>query len=299
MLMTATKVLRQRRVGLSLAARLRVLSTASSPTQTDLGAANVGGASAQSMKRVSVTKSTNGVVTVTLARADKMNAIDMPMFHAIANAARELIPQRDVRAVIIHGEGRAFCAGLDVKSVMSPPHGGANMSKLLERPQGEVSNLAQDVGYLWRRIAAPVIAVTHGVCIGGGFQIALGADMRISTPTCKFSIMEAKWGLIPDMSATVTLPELVPKDVAMELTMSGRVFKADEALRLGLVTRVAEDPLAEARNLADEIAARSPDSTAAAKRLLHATYASDDDGRRLYLETELQRKLIGGWNQLA
>uniref|UniRef100_A0A7S0IHB8 Enoyl-CoA hydratase n=1 Tax=Calcidiscus leptoporus TaxID=127549 RepID=A0A7S0IHB8_9EUKA len=273
--------------------RARALSTAVPLHEGKAFSASVHGS------RVSMTKDAKGVVTLMLRRPEKMNALDMPMFVAIADAARELIPQRDVRAVIVHGEGRAFCAGLDVKSVMSPATAAANMRKLLERPHGEVSNLAQDVGYLWRRIAAPVIAVTHGVCLGGGFQIALGADMRISAPRCKFSVMEAKWGLIPDMSATLSLPELVPKDVAMELTMTGRVFQAEEALRLGLVTTIAEDPLAEARRLADDITARSPDSTAAAKRLLHAAYASADDGRRLHLETELQRKLLGGWNQLA
>lgn len=137
------------------------------------------------------------------------------------------------------------------------------------------------------------------MCLGGGLQIALGCDMRVSTAACKFSVMEAKWGLIPDMSATVTLPELVPKDVALELTMTGRVFDAREALSLGLVTRLSDEPLQEALRLAREIAARSPDSTAAAKRLLHATYASADEGRSLRIETDLQRKLAGGWNQLA
>lgn len=176
----------------------------------------------------------------------------------------------------------------------------ANMEELLHRPEGEVSNLAQDVGYLWRRIPAPVIAATHGVCLGGGLQIALGADLRVSSPTCKFSVMEAKWGLVPDMSATVTLRELVPKDVALELTMTGRVFDADEALRLGLVTRLAAEPLAEALALGAQIRARSPDSTAAAKRLLHATYADGcDEPRALRLETELQRRLLLGWNQAA
>lgn len=244
-------------------------------------------------------KDASGIVTVTLSRGSKMNALDLEMFLDIRHAARELIADRSVRAVVLHGEGRAFCAGLDARSFASPLTLKSSLATILDRPEGEISNLAQDVGYLWRRVGAPVIAATHGVCLGGGLQIALGADIRVSSPTCKFSVMEAKWGIIPDMSATVTLPELVPKDVAMELTMTGRVFDAREALSLGLVTRLADEPLEESLRLAAEIATRSPDSTAAAKRLLHATYASADDGRNLRLETHLQRKLMGGWNQMA
>ena len=259
----------------------------------------VGRRALSSGARVQQSKGPNGVVTVRLCRPDKLNSLDMHMFRAIASCARSLAADRSVRAVVLHGEGRAFCAGLDVKNVNNPMHARANLAELLDRPEGAISNLAQDVSYLWRRVPAPVIVATHGVCIGGGFQIALGADMRISTPNCKFSIMEAKWGLIPDMGGTVVLPELVPKDVAMELTMTGRIFDGAEALSLGLITRISDDPLTEAQHLAAEIAARSPDSTAAAKRLLDATYTESDDKRKLHLETALQRRLLGGWNQLA
>ena len=250
--------------------------------------------------RVHVAKAADGIHTVTMKRSDKLNALDMGMFRSLAATARALASDSSVRAVVISGEGRAFCAGLDVRSVASPMVARANLEELLRRPEGELSNLAQDVGYLWRKIPAPVIAATHGVCLGGGLQIALGADMRISDPRCKFSVMEAKWGLIPDMSATVTLRELVPKDVAMELTMTGRIFLADEALKLGLVTRLAHEPLEAAMELARQIVTRSPDASAAAKRLLHATYSEGCDERRaLHLESELQRRLLGGWNQMA
>jgi len=251
-----------------------------------------------SSERVRVTKGADGVVEVVLSRPEKLNALDIDMFRSIQATADSLIADSSgVRAVVIHGEGRGFCAGLDVKSVMHPLSMTANMEELLHRPEGRVGNLAQDVGYLWRRVPAPVIAVTHGMCLGGGLQIALGADMRISSASCKFSVMEAKWGIIPDMSATVTLPELVPKDVAMELTLTGRVFQGREALRLGLVTRVSDEPLAEALRLAREIAAKSPDAAAAAKRLLHATYAEGcEDARALRVESELQRRLLGSWN---
>ena len=250
-------------------------------------------------ERVTVTRQADGIARVTLTRPKKMNALDIDMFKAIQEAARSLIADSaGVRAVVLHGEGRAFCAGLDVRSVMHPMSAKRNMDELLHRPEGEAGNLAQDVGYLWRRVPVPVIAATHGVALGGGLQIALGADMRISTPSCKFSVMEAKWGLIPDMSATVTLPELVPRDVALELTLTGRVFLADEALRLGLVTRLEEEPLEAAMALATEISKKSPDAVSAAKRLMHATYAAGcDDQRALRVESELQKRLIGGWNQ--
>ena len=274
---------------------------------------------AASHPRVRVTRGADGVVQVTLARADKLNALDMDMFRQIRDAAQSLIGDTSAKAVVVHGEGRAFCAGLDVKSIMSPLQAMSNQRELLDRPDGAASNLAQDVGYLWRRVPCPVIAAIHGVCFGGGFQIALGADIRIASQRARFSIMEAKWGLIPDMSATVTLPELVPRDVALELTLTGRVFAADEARRLGLVTRLVGDdgaavataaaerddaaaPLEEAMRLARQIASKaSPDAAAGAKRLLHAAYTTQaaDDARLLGIETELQRRLIGGWNQVA
>ena len=161
------------------------------------------------------------------------------------------------------------------------------------------------MSYLWRTVPCPVIAAVHGVCIGGGFQIALGADVRVAAETTKFSVMEAKWGLIPDMGATLALRELVPRDVAIELTTTGRIFRAEEAKDLGLVTRVVPDGehLASALATAKQIAAGSPDAAAAAKRLWHAAYDAPTDAsadrRMLLLETELQKRLMGGWNQLA
>lgn len=249
--------------------------------------------------RVTVDRSDKGVAVVSLSRGAKYNALDMPMFREIAATATALRRDPQLRAVIIRGEGKAFCAGLDVRSVGHPLKGGrANLEELLRRPAGQVSNLAQDVGYLWRLIPCPVIAATHGVCFGGGFQIALGADLRVSHPDCRFSVMEAKWGLIPDMSGTVTLRDLVPKDVAMELTMTARIFKADEALRLGLVTRLSDDPVKEAHRIADEISTRSPDAAAGAKRLMHSTWCTSEQ-RALELETLLQRRLLGTWNMAA
>jgi enoyl-CoA hydratase/carnithine racemase len=144
----------------------------------------------------------------------------------------------------------------------------------------------------------PVIAAVHGNCLGGGLQIALGADIRIATPDARLSVMEVKWGLVPDMSITQTLPRLVGIDVAKELTFTGRIFDGEEALRLGVVTRLSEDPLAEARQLADEIVARSPDAVRGAKRLFERSWnAAAQEG--LALEAETQRGLIGSANQIA
>ncbi len=155
--------------------------------------------SAEDGARVLVERDQNGVVKVTLNRPSKLNALDMKMFTEICEVATKLKDDRSVRVIILSGAGRAFCSGLDVVSVSSNPF---NIEKLLAKPAGTaITNLAQDVGYLWREIPVPVIAVLHGACLGGGLQIALGADIRLSTADCKLSVMEAKWGLIPDMSA--------------------------------------------------------------------------------------------------
>ena len=249
----------------------------------------------------------DGIQNVVLARPSKMNALDMPMFEAIAAAAAKLRGDASVRAIILSGAGRAFCTGLDVKSVANPLKGGLqNMERLLERPSGygrdggatSLGNLAQDVGYLWRDLPVPVIASLHGMCFGGGMQIALGGDVRFATPDCKLSIMEARWGLIPVMGASVTLRELVRIDVAKELTMTGRVITGEEAAELGLVTRCVEDPMEESIRLAREVVARSPDSVAAAKRLYQETWVAPEE-HCLGEETIVQRQLLASYNQLA
>lgn len=161
-----------------------------------------------------------------------------------------------------------------------------------------LGNLAQDAAFLWREIPAPVICVLHGMCFGGGMQIALGADLRFSEPNCKLSMMEAKWGLIPDMSGSITLRELVRIDIAKELIMTGRVITGEEGARLGLVTRCSEDPMEEAVKVANEIVSRSPDAVAESKRLLQRNWVANQ-ADCLELESEIQTKLIGSWNQVA
>ena len=235
----------------------------------------------------------DGIAIVTLNRPDKYNGLDMPMFEAITRAAKTLKKDRSVRAIILNGAGDAFCSGLDVKTVSKNP---VNFLKLLVKPGRRISNLAQHVGYIWRDVPAPVIAVTHGYCFGGGFQIALGADFRFSTSDCEFSIMESKWGLIPDTSLTVTLRELVPIDLAKELTMTARRFDGTEAKAMGLVSRVSDDPMAEAMNFARELAERSPDAVAASKLLFNRSWNATDR-TALDWETKLQKKVLGRANQ--
>jgi enoyl-CoA hydratase/carnithine racemase len=237
-----------------------------------------------------------GVATVTMVRADKHNALDHAMFEALQEAAGQLAADTSVRAVVLHGDGKSFCSGLDVASFMGA-RGGTNV--LLTREDGHPANFAQRVTYDWSMVPAPVIAAIHGNCFGGGLQIALGADIRIAAPDAKLSIMEIKWGLVPDMGITQTLPRLLPIDVAKELTFSGRIVSGTEAVTLGLCTRSADDPLASALALADEIAQKSPDAIRAAKRLYNETWMSSDPATALARESELQAGLIGKPNQVA
>ena len=271
---------------------------------------------------VKVIYESSSVVHVKLCNTAKLNALDMSMFESLAKVADSLRDDKNVRVVILSGEGRAFCSGLNIKSILRDIDTGLpslkNIQKLLKVEIGEgstihtldsdrsddtmrlsaVGNLAQNIGYLWRQLPYPVIAVLHGCCFGGGMQIALGADFRFSTPDCKLSIMEAKWGLIPDMSGSITLRELIPIDVAKELAMTGRIISGTEASTIGLVTRCADDPMDEAIRVANEIIDRSPDSVAAAKKLFQETWMADEKAC-LKIETALQLQLMGSWNQLS
>lgn len=232
-----------------------------------------------------------------LNRPEKLNALDLPMFEALLAAGEQLARDRTVRAVVLSGAGRAFCAGLDFGSFAGMAQSSGGGASLLRRQDGKAGNLAQRVALVWQEVPVPVIAAVHGVAFGGGLQIALGADIRIAAPDARLSIMEIKWGLIPDMSGTQTLRHLVRLDVAKELTFTGRIVSGEEAAQLGLVTRVAADPLAAALELACEIAEKSPDAIRAGKRLWNQAVRVDlESGLRLEEETQLQ--LIGSPNQL-
>lgn len=231
-----------------------------------------------------------------MVRASKHNALDQPMFEGLIKAAEQVAGDTSIRAVVLHGEGKSFCSGLDIASFMA---GGGGTGVLLSREEGRLANFAQRVAYDWSLVPAPVIAAIHGNCFGGGLQIALGADIRIAAPDSKLSVMEVKWGLVPDMGITQSLPRLLPIDVAKELTFSGRIVSGSEGFALGLVTRTAEDPLAAALALAEEIAGKSPDAVRAAKRLYDQTWPGNDAAGALILESQLQSGLIGSPNQIA
>jgi enoyl-CoA hydratase/carnithine racemase len=248
--------------------------------------------------RVNVTIA-GGVADVRLVRTDKMNALDDAMFNAIVQTGERLKSEKGLRAVVLSGEGRAFCAGLDMgnfeKMASGTRKGGAGLTDTARTPGG--ANRAQQAAMVWREIPVPVIAAVHGVAFGGGFQLTLGADMRFVAPDARLAILEMKWGLIPDMAGMVLLRRLLRDDVARELTYSGRVFSGEEALALGLATRVCADPHAEALAVAAEIAAKNPDAVRAAKRLFTLV---EDVGKTeiLLAESHEQAALIGSPNQV-
>ena len=247
--------------------------------------------------RVSV-EITDGVADVRLTRGDKMNALDDAMFQALIDTGDRLKRERGLRAVVLSGEGRAFCAGLDMGRFgkMAEAKEAAGARNLGLRSHG-IANRPQYAVWVWRELPVPVIAAVHGVAFGGGFQIMLAADMRYVAPGTRLSIMEIKWGLVPDMAGTQLLRHLVRDDVARELTYTGRIFSPEEALAYGLATRICEDPRAAALEVAREIAGRSPDAIRAAKRLFNAARVVDV-AAGLTQEAIEQEALIGSANQI-
>jgi len=234
-----------------------------------------------------------GVAYVTLNRPEKRNALDMAMFRAIDEISRTLRYDREIRTVIVKANGEDFCSGLDVKSVLG--NRSAPLALLAKWWPGK-ANLAQRVSYNWRRIPAPVIMVIRGRCWGGGLQIALGGDFRYASPDASFSVMEGKWGLIPDMGGNLVLRELLGKDQAMRLAMTAEVITAQAALDRGLISSIDDDPLRQARELARTIAERSPDAVAAVKQLYHRNWQKAD-WRMLARESWYQVRILLGKNQ--
>lgn len=234
-----------------------------------------------------------GVADVRLARADKMNALDPAMFDGIIAAIDQLSGMAGLRAVVLSGEGRAFCAGLDMASMAS---GGSGID-LDHRPWADAANVVQQVSWGWRTLPVPVIAAAHGVAFGGGFQILSGTDVRFAAPGTRLSIMEMKWGIVPDMAGFALWRTTVRDDVLRELTYTAREFSAEEGAALGFVSHVAEDPHAAAMALAKEIAARNPAAVRAAKRL--ASLSAEAGPAEIFkAESEEQRKLMRSPNQV-
>lgn len=261
--------------------------------------------------RIRVSQS-DGVADVRLNRADKLNALDPLMFTALVRAAEDLAADRSVRAVVLSGEGRGFCAGLDLSSVQAIAGGdsggdddtaksGQTMTdaarSLTDRMPGRITNLFQEVAHAWTALEVPVIAACTGPVLGGGLQIALGADIRFTTPDAKWSVLEIRWGLLPDMTGIQNLVRLVGLDVAKELVFTGRMISGTEAVGLGIATHVSDDPHAAAMELAAEIAGKNPDAIRGMKSLLN------DAGTRPLIdsyieESRLMATLLGSPNQV-
>jgi len=235
----------------------------------------------------------NNIARVTLNRAEKHNALDILMFYAIRKTIKYLKQDRSIRAVIVEGKGMDFCTGLDIKSVMSSNK--APLSLLFKWLPWQ-ANLAQFVSTGWRELPVPVIMVIHGRCWGGGLQIALGGDFRIATPDASFSIMESRWGLIPDMGGTLALKELLKLDTAKELAMTGEVMAGGKALEHGLITHIDPVPYERALDIANLISQQSPDAIAATKKLYNKSWWSKP-GLALARESYYQVKILLGKNR--
>lgn len=234
----------------------------------------------------------NKIAYVTLNRAEKHNGLDKQMFLDVVATAKAIRKDRSIRCVILKGDGPSFCAGLDFGAVSKTP---AMIPKFFAKLPWGKDNMFQRVAHIWRDLPVPVIAVVHGNCFGGGMQMILCCDYRIATPDANLSILEMKWGLIPDMSAMVNLSRLTRVDIAQELTMTGRFFSGTEGAEYGLISKVSENPLADAEALATDITSKSPDAIAATKYLFKKTWKKDTRGALLW-ERITQLRLLGRKN---
>jgi enoyl-CoA hydratase/carnithine racemase len=251
-------------------------------------------------ERVSVVVS-DGVADVRLNRPDKLNALDPAMFKGLVETAERLARDATVRAVVMSGEGRGFCSGLDLGSfqAMGTAGGGSDGGSggITGRLPGRITNHFQQAAYAWTELPVPVIAAVHGVALGGGMQLALAADVRIVAPDARLSVLEMRWGLIPDMTGTHMLRRLVGLDVAKELTWTGRMVEGTEAVQLGLATRTSDDPVKAALALAAELAGKNPHAIRAAKRLLNQAGLVSQEQQFLDESREMGG-LIGSPNQV-
>jgi enoyl-CoA hydratase/carnithine racemase len=255
-----------------------------------------------------------GVAHVRLTRPDKRNALDGAMFLAIAAAGERLKNDSSVRAVVVSGDGPSFCAGLDFGSFQAMGSGGAGgngaggnaaqngadiggESGIGAMAEGRITHLAQQIAWVWQEVPVPVVAALVGHALGGGMQLALGADIRIAHPDTKLSMREVHWGLIPDMTGTLMLSRLVRDDVMKDLVFTGRILPASEGAALGLVTRLSNDPVTDALAVAREIAGRSPDAVRGAKRLINRL-SNAGAAEHFAAEREIIFKLIGSPNQM-
>ena len=241
-----------------------------------------------------------GIAHVQLTRPDKRNALDNAMFQAIAQAGEQLKHDASVRAVVLSGEGLSFCAGLDFGGFQSMSERGADTasdSGIGAMAEGRITHLAQQICWVWQEVPVPVIAALQGHALGGGMQLALGADVRIAHPDTKLSVREVHWGLTPDMTGTLMLSRLVRDDVMKELVFTGRVLPASEGAALGLVTKLSDTPVDDAMAMAREIAGRSPDAVRGAKKLINRL-SNAGAAEHFAAEREIIFTLIGSANQV-
>jgi enoyl-CoA hydratase/carnithine racemase len=249
----------------------------------------------------------NGIADVRFNRPEKRNALDGEQFLAIAAAGERLKSEPGVRCAVISGEGASFCAGLDFSSFQTMASGGADREPLTDGAgqdgdpgamvEGRITHLGQQVAWAWQEVPVPVIAAVHGHALGGGIQIALGADIRIVHPQTQMSVREVFWGLVPDMTGTFVLSRLVRPDVAKELTFTARVFSGEEAYALGLATRLSETPYDDAMVLAEQIAGNSPDAVRGAKALFNGL-VNAGAAEQFADERRVIGSLIGSPNQV-
>ena len=251
-------------------------------------------------QRVSITLS-DGVADVRMIRSDKRNALDGPMFSALAEAGERLKDMKGLRVAVLSGEGGSFCAGLDFGSFQQMAGGDRSAAEAPDSPgsmvSGRITHLGQQVSWVWQEVPVPVIAAVHGHALGGGIQICLGADIRIVHPDTQMSVREVHWGLVPDMTGTLVLSRLTRPDVAKELTFTARVFDGREALQMGLATRLSETPLDDALSMAREIAGRSPSAVRGAKELFNRL-ANADAAEQFAAERRVIGALIGRPHQV-
>ena len=245
--------------------------------------------------RVTITEE-DQVAIVTLSRPEKRNALDLAMIEAIVEAGEEIAKRKDIRAVVLTGNGEAFCAGLDLAAMPLIAQAAMSDGGFTQRTHGN-SNLFQAVAMVWAELPQPVIAAVQGYSFGGGFQLMLGADIRSAEPNTKFSVMEGRWGLVPDMGGMVLMRRLAREDVIRKLTYTAQVFSSEEALRWGFITEISDAPLESAIALAQEIAQKSPDAVRAAKQLISDTELTGWF-ETLVEESKAQEALVGQENQM-
>ena len=240
----------------------------------------------------------DGLAIVTLNRPSKKNALSKILFEELFDVGTQLQKKERLRAVILTGAGNNFCAGIDLNFLQTLlPRMEEVQDQMCNPPVGEDANWFQRPCYIWRLLQVPVIAALDGICIGAGLQLALSADIRLASPTTRMSIMESKWGLIPDMGITQVLPQLMRADQAKELMMTGRMLDATASERVGLITRIVADPLSAAKDLAKEIMGLSPEAVNGSKVLIDKTW-NLSPGLGLAVEAQMQSKIIGTPNQI-